>query len=856
MSSSEVVVASPKAELPSHLAEALESARAAERASRPADARVAYERVMYGLKPPQSGLLASDIARWIARTYAADGDIAAGLDCAELALGIAEAHDGDAAAASALNMMAILHQSCGDLEDATELYRLAEVRGDRAGDTHLVAMVRMNLGTIANIQGDFETALRQYESALPGFRSTASADYLGYVLNNLGMLYTDLERWSEAEVVFLESLECCELSQNVGTKVMVLTNYAEVLVASGRVAEAEEICESAWTLVSGLSDSRMLAELSKVHATVLRECGRFARSEQLLRSAAAIAEDRDDPLLQAEVLREQAVLFSMQDRNQETLHCLNRSHALFTRLRARKDVADLGRKLEGLETTFLAIVRRWGESIESADQYTQGHCVRVADYACALAEATGMDEKSLLWFRMGALLHDVGKIIVPSEVLNKPGGLTPEERMLIERHPDAGVELLAEIDFPWDIRPMVRFHHERWSGGGYPTGIAGEAIPLSARILAIADVFDALSSDRPYRKALSREKSLEIMRESMAGHFDPELLRVWEELCQSGAVVSDGGMVEEPTRPRTVVAPSAHVALVGNRRTPRELDVLAARWKVEGIEFTVLPRADELGRASTPAPVSAVVVALEGTHDCIGAVRSIREEHPTLPIIGVLDRVDEELSLRVVQAGAQECLLRRDVTPQSLRRCIRHAIERSRHLGDLHALSLRDDLTGLHNRRGLQSVAQRHLQAARRDSLKPILLFIDLDGLKEINDRLGHADGDCALMEMAGLLRTTFRAQDLIARIGGDEFVVLTFGYAGQGAEDYRLRIAAQIAERNAAPDRRYTLAASIGIAPADSVDTSLEELLSQADSDMYAQKRRQRQRWMPSSTDFQARAG
>jgi len=171
--------------------------------------------------------------------------------------------------------------------------------------------------------------------------------------------------------------------------------------------------------------------------------------------------------------------------------------------------------------------------------------MRVADYACALAEeairrraaapdpagSEGLTEQTLLWFRMGALLHDVGKIDVPVAVLNKSGALTPAERTIMERHPDAGVELLGDIQFPWDIRPMVRHHHERWTGGGYPTGIAGEAIPLSARILCIADVFDALTTDRPYRRGFSPVRALEIMRGSMREHFDPELLGMWTEIC-------------------------------------------------------------------------------------------------------------------------------------------------------------------------------------------------------------------------------------------------------------------------------------------------------------------------------------
>ena len=212
--------------------------------------------------------------------------------------------------------------------------------------------------------------------------------------------------------------------------------------------------------------------------------------------------------------------------------CLNRAHRLFAQLSARRDVADVDGRMGRLEDEFLRLARRWGEAIEAKDRFTQGHCERVAELACAIAERAGFDQRALFWFRIGALLHDVGKLIVPAEVLNKPGKLTDEEWALVRSHPSVGVEMLADTEFPWDVRPIVESHHERWDGKGYPHGLEGEGIPFSARLLAVADVYDALTTERSYKQAFSHLEAMEIMRRESGRQFDPQLFAKFEELVR------------------------------------------------------------------------------------------------------------------------------------------------------------------------------------------------------------------------------------------------------------------------------------------------------------------------------------
>jgi HD-GYP domain-containing protein (c-di-GMP phosphodiesterase class II) len=132
-----------------------------------------------------------------------------------------------------------------------------------------------------------------------------------------------------------------------------------------------------------------------------------------------------------------------------------------------------------------------------------------------------------MWFRMGALLHDVGKVSVPLTILNKCGKLDDDEWAVMTRHPVYGVELLEGIEFPWDVRPMVRHHHERWDGSGYPDRIAGEEIPLEARILTIADIYDALTTTRSYRAAFTHQRAMEILASEVGTSVDPLLFELF-----------------------------------------------------------------------------------------------------------------------------------------------------------------------------------------------------------------------------------------------------------------------------------------------------------------------------------------
>lgn len=188
-------------------------------------------------------------------------------------------------------------------------------------------------------------------------------------------------------------------------------------------------------------------------------------------------------------------------------------------------------RLHRLNELYLATIRALAMAIDAKDQVTHGHIRRVQVYAVGLAEALGVtDEVTIKGIEAGALLHDTGKIAVPEHILNKPGKLSAQEYERMKAHVTIGADILSGIDFPYPVIPLVRHHHENWDGTGYPDGLAGEAIPLGARILSVVDCFDALTSDRPYRRALTIETALDILRERSGTMYDPRVVEKFIEI--------------------------------------------------------------------------------------------------------------------------------------------------------------------------------------------------------------------------------------------------------------------------------------------------------------------------------------
>lgn len=180
-----------------------------------------------------------------------------------------------------------------------------------------------------------------------------------------------------------------------------------------------------------------------------------------------------------------------------------------------------------LVQAYDATIEGWSHALDLRDKETEGHTLRVTEMAVWLAEKMGMNDTEKLDLRRGALLHDIGKMGVPDAILLKPGKLTEDEWKIMRQHPAYSYEMLSKIGYLKQVLDIPYCHHEKWDGSGYPHGLKGEDIPLAAHVFVVVDVFDALTSDRPYRRAWSREKAYAYIREQSGKHFDPTVVKAF-----------------------------------------------------------------------------------------------------------------------------------------------------------------------------------------------------------------------------------------------------------------------------------------------------------------------------------------
>lgn len=501
-----------------------------------------------------------------------------------------------------------------------------------------------------------------------------------------------------------------------------------------------------------------------------------------------------------------------------------REHAARLQLQARH-IQELHRLTE-------SVVASLAVAVEAKDRYTREHIRRVQHYAVSLAEAAGVDEADREAVRYGALAHDIGKIAIPERILCKPGKLTPEEYRRMKTHVDIGAMILAPVRFPYPVVEAVRSHHERWDGLGYPDGLRGEQIPLGGRIIAIADIFDALTSDRPYRRAMAPEEALEVLRRGAGTQFDPRLveifIRIYPRVAQELEALraaDDQPIGEGPAgdSPASEGAPgSARFGwpdLSDLLRDPRTDDlfrvVLEHLPSVLPYVTAVIYEADAAGRELVATHVAGSYAdALQGMTIRMGegvAGRAAQDRCSFLNAAAVLDvgRVfdptehielsaalcapvvvgDEAVAVLALYHTSYDLYTEEHrIALTAIAGQVAAALAEQRRCAQERALLLSDPGTGLYNHRYLVPLLEQKLAVARRQERQVALVMLDLDGYRGLEERHGAAAVRDAAATLGQRLRECARGNDTVCRWADDQFIIVLDG-AGQ-------RDARRVAER------------------------------------------------------------
>ena len=547
-----------------------------------------------------------------------------------------------------------------------------------------------------------------------------------------------------------------------------------------------------------------------------------------------------------------------------------------------------------LNKLYLQTVEALASAVDAKDRYTHGHIRRVQAYAVALAECMGVkEERELMGIKAGALLHDIGKIAIPEFILNKPTVLTETEYEKMKIHPAVGAVMLKDIEFPYPVLPLVKSHHERWDGNGYPEGLKGDEIPLSARILSLVDCYDALTTNRPYRSPMSPPQIIELFRKESGRAYDPNVVESFvanlERIEEAGKAANvsdvDPWSMKESTpdssagiRPLERVQPTLNYsrALATGRDVQRELysifDFARAGiqcWNPKDIFAFIELKLSRL--IQYDAAVFYIAKLTEGTvvAEHVGGIESqsvsglkLRLEQkltgwvaannqalsnlPPFPDFLYCEEPKPQFQMSAivplnrngVVLGAIALYRKEQVkfTEQEFRQLELVASQTAIALGRCSDpeddTPLIDSVTGLPNSLQLHLMFDQISTDAERYDYPLALFAIQLDEVRIVNRRWGSLSGNEAVRAVAKYLTAQLRETDLLVRSTVDGLLALSPRMNGKQAEALKSRIQDDL-ERfrfTVRNDIEIGMPASIGIAVFPHDGTELESLLSVAD--------------------------
>src|SRR6267378_900005 len=545
-------------------------------------------------------------------------------------------------------------------------------------------------------------------------------------------------------------------------------------------------------------------------------------------------------------------------------------------------------------------------AIEAKDHTSHKHLQRVRVFAVEVAKELGFPEDEIEALRAAALLHDIGKLAIPEHIINKPGRLTPEEFEKMKIHTLVGAEILQRVAFPYPVAPIVRSHHERWDGTGYPDGLKGEQIPMGARVLAAVDCLDALASHRQYQNAMSLDAAMEKVASMSGSAFEPRIVELLKRRYQEleMLVLSDSEPAEE-----AALSTTTNVGAEAGTGTPagfeqsapspgpaNEADFLSSIASARQEAQTMFELSQDLGnslslgetlsvlsmrlRKMIPYDSMAVFLLKDGrllpelvSGDNFRQLSSLNiglgeglcgwVAEKRKPIVngnpeaeaGYVSDPTKFTTLRSILAVPLEGLngmvgvlamygAERDAFSADHLRIllgvsskIALSVENALKYQQAEDSATTDYLTGLPNARSLFVHLSRELARCRRIGTSLAVMVCDLENFKQINDLYGHLEGDNLLKDFAGHLKESCRGYDYVARMGGDEFVIVAPGMSPEAASEKSSRLNQLAIEAGRKIAGRNLVALSVGTAfcPQDSFD--VERLLAEADRRMYSMK-------------------
>ncbi len=561
----------------------------------------------------------------------------------------------------------------------------------------------------------------------------------------------------------------------------------------------------------------------------------------------------------------------------------------------RRMLSQKTKEIRDASRVHVATVEALATAIDARDQVGRGHVTRAQIYAVGIGKIMKLPPDDIQALRTAALLHDIGKLAVPEHILNKPGRLTPAEMEKMKIHPQVGASILEGVNFPYPVISTVKYHHEAWDGSGYPEGLKKEEIPLTARILAIADAYDTLRGARPYRPSIGREEARRFLISAAGKQFDPGIIDIFmRNLTRlEGKVEQKDLAYELDQKTRAADKGNNSISYVEQiKRANREVYTLYELARV----FSSALSLDEtlslfVKKIGELVPLDTCVVYLLDETENVAIARHAEGRHSdslknrkvkvgegatgyTLkkrqPIYQInpgldfscyqMDFIQEYTSMASLPLIANEQLIgavslysceldsyedEHMRLLETLARIASDAIFTSVRHAETENRAMTDPMTALPNARSLQMQFDNEIARARRNGTSFQILMLDLDGFKAVNDTHGHKVGDRVLKDIAVVMRKELRDYDFLARYAGDEFVAIIPETDHEAVRELCQRMEASV--------KNYKLkindggianvGVSLGAAAYPTAGETLDQLIIAADKAMYAVKARRKRR-------------